>query len=800
MRGVPKPTRPEQIAILPLRNSVLFPMSVVPINVGRPRSVRLVEELLGQDSAMVGVLTQKSSETTEPAFDDLYGIGTLARVVKVIRLGPSNYSVVLNGLGRFKVSQTLGLEPYMRAEVERITEPSEPAAELRDLGQKLRETTRDVLALMPNLPKETASILDNVREPGALADLIASNFPEEQASIHVRQRVLEALDVRERVELVLSMVRRQLEVLKVKDEISTVVHTEMSRSQREYVLRQQMRNIREELGEAADDDEVEQLRERVSRAELPLEAEKAARKQLSRLSGMQPQSAEYQVTRTYVEWLADLPWSRTTPDRVDVREVRRCLDEDHFGLERVKKRIVEYCAIRQLRRDKKGPILLFIGPPGVGKTSLGRSIARAMGRRYGRISLGGVRDEAEIRGHRRTYVGALPGRIIQALKKTGCRNPVLVLDEVDKMGVDMRGDPAAALLEVLDPEQNDTFVDHYIDLPFDLSDVMFIATANYRGNTPEPLKDRMEIIEVPGYTRSEKRSIAEHFLVPKQLKEHGLSPDQLLFEREGIETIVDLYTREAGVRGLEREIAAVCRDVTVKLAEGQTITQILVTPSHVRELLGPERNLPEITERKLVPGIAIGLSVSGAGGDILIIEATRMPGKGEIRITGSLRNIMKEAAATAVSYVRSRADRLKLDPEWLRTIDLHLHIPRGGSTRDGANAGVAMFVAVTSLLLDAPARSDVAVTGELTLRGNILPVSGVKDQVLAAHRAGIREVILPARNERDLDEVPDEVKNELRVHFVQRIDEILPLVLRAPEPSDDADRDDAPQSSRQAHP
>ncbi|HEX3774586.1 MAG TPA: endopeptidase La [Polyangiaceae bacterium] len=799
MRGAPKPSRPETLAILPLRNSVLFPMSVVPINVGRPRSVRLVEELLGQESAMVGVITQKSSETVEPTFADLYEIGTLARVVKVIRLGPSNYSVVLNGLGRFKLLSPQGLEPYMTAELERIVEPSEQGQALLELrGQKLRENTREVLALMPNLPKETASILDNVREPGALADLIASNFPEEQASIHVRQRVLEAFDVMKRVELVLGMVTRQLEVLKVKDEISTLVHTEMSRSQRDYVLRQQMRNIREELGEAADDDEVEQLRERIARADLPLEAEKAARKQLGRLSGMQPQSAEYQVTRTYVEWLADLPWGRTTPDRVDVKEVRRCLDEDHYGLEQVKKRIVEYSAIRQLRRDKKGPILLFVGPPGVGKTSLGRSIARAMGRRYGRISLGGVRDEAEVRGHRRTYVGALPGRIVQALKKVGCKNPVLILDEVDKMGVDMRGDPASALLEVLDPAQNDTFVDHYIDLPFDLSDVMFIATANYRGNIPEPLKDRMEIIEVPGYTRAEKRSIAEQFLVPKQVKEHGLSVDQIQFEREGIEAIIDHYTREAGVRGLEREIAAVCRDVTVRLAEARPFAPIKVTPAHVREILGPERNLPEIPELKLAPGIAVGLSVSSSGGDLLIIEATRMPGKGEIRITGSLRDVMKESAATAVSYVRSKADRLKLDPEWLRKIDLHLHIPRGGSTRDGANAGVPIFAAVTSLLLDAPVRSDIAMAGEITLRGNILPIGGVKDQVLAAHRAGIREVVLPARNERDLDEVPAEVKNDLRVHYVSRVDEVLSLVLRAPEPSD-ADRD-VPQSGGAAHP
>jgi ATP-dependent Lon protease len=777
----PPAARPERIAILPLRNSVLFPMSVVPINVGRPRSVRLVEELLGPESALVGVLTQRNAETVEPVFDDLYSIGTLARVVKVIRLGPANYSVVLNGLGRFRLLENRALEPYMRAEIERIPEAPQSGPDLVALGQKLRESTRQVLGLLPNLPKETASILDNVREPGALADLIASNFPEEHASIHVRQRILEAFDVKARLDLVLGMVGRQLEVLKVRDAISSQVQNELSRSQRDYVLRQQMRTIREELGESADDDETEQLRERIARAELPPEAERAARKQLSRLSGMQPQSAEYQVTRNYVEWLADLPWRRTTPDRVDVKEVRRCLDEDHFGLETVKKRIIEYAAIRQLRRDKRGPILLFIGPPGVGKTSLGRSIARAMGRRYGRISLGGVRDEAEIRGHRRTYVGALPGRIIQALKKVGCRNPVLILDEVDKMGVDLRGDPAAALLEVLDPAQNDTFVDHYIDLPFDLSEVMFLATANYRGNIPEALKDRMEVIDVLGYTRTEKRSIAEQFLVPKQIRENGLTLDQLSFERPGIETVIDHYTREAGVRGLEREISAICRDVAVRLADKTYIGQVQVTPDLARELLGPEKHRPELPERKAQPGVALGMGVSSGGGDLLVVEATRMPGKGEIIITGNMRGVMKEAAATAVAFVRSRADRLKLEPEWLKNIDLHLHVPRAGSVRDAASAGLPMFVAVCSLLLGAPTHSDVAVTGELTLRGNILPVSGIKEQVLAAHRAGVKTVLIPARNERDFAEIPDEIKSEMTVHFVSRLDEVLPLVLAAPQ-------------------
>ncbi len=781
--------------MLPLRNSVLFPMSVVPINVGRPRSVRLVEELSGRDSALVGVITQKNAETVEPTFEDLYSVGTIARVVKVIRLGPSNYSVVLNGVGRFNLAEPLGLEPYMRAGIERVAEPGEPDEELRKLGQKLRERTRQVLGLMPNLPKETAGILDNVREPGALADLIASNFPEEQASIATRQQVLEAFDVKKRVELVLAMVERQLEVLRVKGEISTMVQDEMSRSQRDYALRQQMRSIREELGEAAEDDEIEKLRERVARAELPIEADKAARKQLSRLSNMQPQSAEYQVTRTYVEWLADLPWSRTTPDRFDVKAVRRCLDEDHFGLERVKRRIVEYSAIRQLRRDKKGPILLFVGPPGVGKTSLGRSIARAMGRRYARISLGGVRDEAEIRGHRRTYVGALPGRIIQALKKVGTKNPVLVLDEVDKMGADFRGDPAAALLEVLDPEQNDAFVDHYIGLPFDLSEVTFLATANYRQHIPEALKDRMELIEVPGYTRTDKRNIAQQFLVPKQLKEHVLGEEQLEFMNEGVEAIIDFYTREAGVRGLEREIASVCRDATVRIAEGQDVQGVKVDHEHVEDVLGIHRYHPEVAERELAPGVATGLAVTPAGGDLLLVEATRMPGKGEITVTGSLRAVMKESAATALSFVRSHADALSLDPEWLKSIDLHLHIPRAGASRDAASAGVAMYVAVVTLLLGVSARADVAMTGEMTLRGSILPVSGIKDKILAAHRAGIREVVLPARNERELEEVPDEVKHDLVVHLVSRIDEILPLVLAPPDKSKDSDRA-TPQEAR----
>jgi ATP-dependent Lon protease len=773
----------ERITILPLRNAVLFPMSVVPINVGRPRSVRVVEDLVGQERALVGVVTQKSPETVEPTFDDLYEIGTLARVVKVIRLGPGNYSVVLNGLGRFRIMRPVGLEPYMRADVERVKEQKTSDERLAQSGASLREKTRQMLSLLPDLPKETAGILDNVREPGALADLIASNFPDEHASIEDRQAVLEAIDPVERVRLVLGVVERQLGVLTTKDEIAAQIRDEMTRSQHDYVLRQQMRTILDELGEAGDEDEVDALRDKIARADLPTEALSAARRQLSRLRSMQAQSAEYNVARNYVEWLSDLPWSRTTPDHVDVREVRRCLDEDHHGLERVKRRIVEFSAIRQLRNDKRGPILLFVGPPGVGKTSLGRSIARAMGRRYGRISLGGVRDEAEVRGHRRTYVGALPGRIIQALRKVGTKNPVLVLDEIDKMGVDMRGDPASALLEALDPEQNNSFIDHYIDVPFDLSQVLFIATANDLGGIPDALEDRLEIVEVPGYTRSDKLSIAEQFLVPKQLREHGLTEEQIAFDAEGLKAIIDHYTREAGVRGLEREIAAVCRDVAVRLADGATVSGEHANREHVEAVLGTQRFRPELAERKLAPGVATALAVSGTGGELLFVEATRMPGKGRIHFTGNLGPITKESATTAVSYVRSRAERLLLSPEWLKSIDLHLHVPRSGVARDGAGLGIPMFAAVASLLLGIPTRSVVAAAGEVTLRGAVLPVEGIKDEVLAAHRAGILELVLPAKNERDLEDVPPLILQEIQIHLVRHVDEVLAWMLERPPPN-----------------
>jgi ATP-dependent Lon protease len=770
----------ETLPILPLRNSVVFPASVVPINVGRARSVRLVEDILGQERAVVGIVSQRDSNVDEPGFDDIFDVGTVARVVKVIRLGVANYSVVLHGISRMKLMGKAGLEPYMRGKVRRLGDEVERDAGLEALGSKLREATRELLELMPNLPKETTGILENVREVGALADLIASNLTIDSVSVADKQNVLATFDVAARVSLVLSMVQRQLDMFRVKREITTMVEDE-GRTQRELVLRQQIKSIREELGET-DEDEVEELRERILRAQLPEDALKIAKKQLGRLSGMQQQSAEFNVTRTYVEWLADLPWGKTTNDKLDPADCRRCLDEDHFGLEKVKKRIVEYIAVRKLRSDKKGPILCFIGPPGVGKTSLGRSIARSMGRRYHRIALGGVRDEAEIRGHRRTYVGALPGRIIQGLKKVGTRNPVIVLDEIDKMGVDMMGDPGAALLEVLDPAQNGTFQDHYIDTPFDLSQITFLATANNPDTIPGPLWDRLEIIEVPGYTRAEKRAIAREFLVPKQLSSHGLTDERLTFLEDGIETIVESYTREAGVRGLEREIGSVCRHVAMRLAEGEDV-KLTCNTEFAQIVLGAPKYTPDLAERTSSPGVATGLAWTPSGGDILFIEATKMPGRGDILVTGNLKSVMQESASAALTFVRSRAAQLGLDPEFLKTIDLHLHVPKGGTPKDGPSAGVTMFSAVASLLLAAAVRRDVAMTGEISLRGAVLPVGGIKEKLLAAHRAGIKEVLVPSRNEKDLEEVPKDVLSELKVHLVKRVDEVLPIVLEEVPPA-----------------
>jgi ATP-dependent Lon protease len=768
------------LPLLPLRNSVLFPASVVPVNVGRARSVRLVEAAYGEERPAIAVVAQRRAQTDEPTFEDLHTVGTVARILKVIRLSSGNYSIVLQGVGRFRLIEGVGSQPYLRARVERIHEPPVHDVELDAIVTHLREAARHLARHTPDPSgQESGRGLDNVQEPGALADLVATSLP---VSNDAKQEILETLDVRERLRKVRNLVDRQSEVHRVKKEINTMVQEEMSRSQREYLLRQQMRAIRRELGESEEDeDEVEALRERIARADMPTEAEKAARKQLGRMRNMASASAEYQVARNYVEWLTDIPWRKTTPDRLNVVDARRVLDEDHHGLERPKRRILEYLAVRKLRGDVRGPILCLVGPPGVGKTSLGRSIARAMGRHFVRISLGGVQDEAEIRGHRRTYVGAFPGRIIGGLKRAGSRNPVLVLDEVDKLGSDYRGDPANALLEVLDPEQNNAFVDHYIDVPVSLSHVMFLATANRRDTIPAPLLDRMEVIELPGYTREEKKAIAKQFLVPKQLQEHGLTPERLEVTNEAIERVVDEYTHEAGVRRLERQVGAMCRAVAVRLAEGEDV-QITADASYVEQVLGPPRHSLQKAEREATAGLSTSLVWTPAGGDLLFVEATRMVGTGKLHLTGKMGDVMRESAHAAFTYIRARAERLGLPVDFLSKIDVHIHLPQGAISKDGPSAGIAVLVALVSMLTRHKVRPDVAMTGEITLRGTVLKVSGIKEKCLAAHRAGIRQVILPRRNEADLEEVPEEIRRDLDIRLVSRVDEVLELALSEPLP------------------
>ncbi len=766
---------PDQISILPLRNSVLFPGSIIPIDVGRRKSVRLVEEAISKERPVIGILTQKDARTEDPTDGDMYSIGCAARILKVIKLAKDNFSVILQGVSRIRVTEYSQQEPFIIARVSAIPDPGTTDVELDALVMNLKDIAKRVIKLMPELPKEAAALVDSVTEPGQLADLITSNL---DIQVDEKQDVLETFDLKSRMRKVLQFLSRQLEVLKVREKINTQVQEEMGRNQREYVLRQQLKAIKEELGEIDESGgDLDEFKEKISDAKMTAETEKVALKQLERLKVMQPSSAEYTVTRTYLEWLVELPWSVSTEDKLDIQEARDILNADHYDLEKVKKRILEYLAVRKLKADKKGPILCLVGPPGVGKTSLGKSIGRAIGRKFIRISLGGVRDEAEIRGHRRTYVGSLPGRIIQGMKKAGTNNPIFMLDELDKLGHDFRGDPAAALLEVLDPEQNNTFSDHYLEVPFDLSHVMFLATANVIDPVPPALKDRLEILELPGYTRDEKRNISRQFLVPKQLDEHGINAEQLDITDAGINEIIDGYTREAGVRNLEREVGSVCRGVAVKVAEGQADAKITITDKELPEYLGPQKFISEVAERTAEPGVATGLAWTPVGGDILFIEATRMPGKGTLVLTGQLGDVMKESAQAAMSFVRSKAKWLGLDENFLEKTDVHIHIPAGAIPKDGPSAGVTMFVALSSLLTGKPVRPDVAMTGEISLRGAVLPVGGIKEKVLAAHRAGIKRIVMPERNQKDLIDVPPQAKDELEFHFVKRIDELLPLVL-----------------------
>ncbi|MEK6606350.1 MAG: endopeptidase La [Myxococcota bacterium] len=777
-KSPPDPGRieiPENLSILPLRNSVLFPGSIIPIDVGRRKSVRLIEDAISRERPIIGILTQRDARTEDPADGDLYAVGCAARILKVIKLAKDNFSVILQGVARVKVVDFPQRDPFIVARVQPLFDPTSTDVEGEALVGNLKDVAKRVIKLMPELPKEAGALVDSVTEPGQLADMVTSNL---DINVEEKQQILDTTDVKARLRKVLAYLTRQLEVLRVREKINTQVQEEMGRSQREYVLRQQIKAIKEELGELDETSgELDEFKEKITAAKMVPEVEKIALKQLDRLKMMQSSSAEYTVTRTYLEWLVEVPWSNVTEDNLDIANARLVLDEDHYDLEKVKKRILEYMAVRKLKADKKGPILCFAGPPGVGKTSLGKSIARALGRKFVRVSLGGVRDEAEIRGHRRTYVGSLPGRVIQGMKKAGTVNPVFMLDEIDKLGHDFRGDPAAALLEVLDPEQNNSFSDHYLEVPYDLSKVMFICTANILDPVPAALHDRLEVLELPGYTRAEKLSIAKQFLLPKQLDEHGISVEQLLVGDDALSEIIDAYTREAGVRNLEREIANVCRACAVKVAEGTHSGKLVATSGNLDDYLGPQKYISEVANRTCESGVATGLAWTPVGGDIIFVEATRMPGKGNLVLTGQLGDVMKESAQAALSFVRSRARQLGFDENFLEKQDVHVHIPAGGIPKDGPSAGITLYTAIASMLSGRCVASDVAMTGEITLRGMILPVGGVKEKVLAAHRAGIKRVLLPERNEKDLIDVPDQAKNEMKLIFVRRMDEVLPLVL-----------------------
>ncbi|HEX4461353.1 MAG TPA: endopeptidase La [Polyangia bacterium] len=763
----------QTLPVLPLRNLVLFPGVVLPVDVGRAGSLKLVEDVVKRQPARVMIATQRDPQVEEPSPEDLHTIGVEAEVLKVVKLSDTRVTVVIRGLERRRLGVFSQVQPYLMADVHPVEERNAESPEADGLALAVRDTCKKVIALSPDIPDETGQILDGIREPSRLADVASANLEQ---STEERIALLAELDVPKRLKKVLESLQHRVQVFEVKEKIDTQVREEFSRHQREAVLRQKLKAIQEELGESEDGEDTSEFEEKIKAAGMPEDALKVAKKQLDRLKSMPSASAEYTVTRTYLEWLVELPWSKKTEDRLDLAEARRILDADHFGLQKVKRRILEYLAVRKLAPNKKAPILCLAGPPGVGKTSLGKSIAKALGREFVRVSLGGVRDESEIRGHRRTYIGALPGRIIQGMKRAGTRNPVFMLDEIDKLGADFRGDPSAALLEVLDPEQNNTFSDHYLEVTFDLSECIFVATANDLSPIPPPLRDRMEILELPGYTLTEKHQIAQKYLVPKQLSEHGLTAEHIKIQDDALDEIIEHYTREAGVRNLEREIAAVVRGVAVKVASSDKFAPE-VGMAEIEEYLGPAKIFSEIAERVEQPGVATGLAWTPTGGDILFIEVSRMPGKGQLVLTGQLGSVMKESAQAALSYVRAHATQLGIPVDFLEKTDLHLHVPAGGTPKDGPSAGNAILSAMVSLLTGRRVRGDVAMTGEISLRGNVMPVGGIKEKLLAAHRAGIKRVILPERNGKDLVELPDEVKNTMEIILVKKVEETLKAAL-----------------------
>ncbi|MFH1349352.1 MAG: endopeptidase La [Pseudomonadota bacterium] len=783
---------PEELPILPVRNTIVYPFSVLPLAVGIPGSVKLIEDAL-QGHRMVGLVGMKNPSIEEPKPGQVYETGTVARVHRVQRVQDGNLQVLAEGMERFRIDRWQETEPYLRAKILLAPDKIEPGLELEALMLSLRELAQEVIVLSPNLPDEAAEFLNQVRDPRHLVYLVASNSG---LQMEEGQTLLEMDSVEDKLRILISHLAHEKEVLSLGKKIKSEAHEEMDRAQRDYYLRQQLKAIQKELGETDEGhSEGDEYEEKIEKAALPEEAEKEAKRELKRLKGMSPQSAEYTVIKSYLDWLVELPWNVLSEDELNINHARKVLDEDHYDLQDVKDRIIEYLAVRKLIRDRgeekereenpdtrerRGAILCFVGPPGVGKTSLGQSIARALGRKFTRMSLGGMRDEAEIRGHRRTYIGAMPGRIIQAIKRAGTRNPVFMLDEVDKIGIDWRGDPSSALLEVLDPAQNHAFRDHYLDVDFDLSDVIFITTANQLETIPSPLRDRMEIIQLDGYTEYEKIRIAKAYLVPRQVKANGLREGEISFTDEALRKVVQDYTRESGVRNLERQIGAISRKSALKIA-AQELERTEVTPELVRELLKKEKFESELSESIEIPGIATGLSVTAVGGEILFIEATNMKGKGNLILTGQLGDVMRESAKIAHSYVRSKADQLGVDPNLFEKTDVHLHVPAGAIPKDGPSAGLTMVMAMASLFSGNPVRSDTGMTGEVTLRGRILPVGGIKMKVLAAHRAGLTTIILPKRNEKDLEELPTEVREAMTFLPADRIDEALRWALLAEE-------------------
>jgi ATP-dependent Lon protease len=774
---------PTELAILPLRDTILFPHAILPLAVARESSVALVQEAV-RERKVIGVVTQRDPAIDDPVEADLYRMGTLTHIHKMFKFPDGSLRLVVQGVQRFRVLQLSQYRPFIKARIELLREvlPAESEIEAKALAQSVQGLFQRVVELSPTLSDELQTLAANIQDPGRLADFVAGSLGS--ISTAQKQELLEVLDVRARLDRLNKVLIKDLEVLEVGNKIQSQVKTELQKNQREYYLREQMKAIQKELGEGDDQQrEYHELREKIDAAGMPEEAKKEAIRELDRLSKMPPAAAEYTVARTYLDWLVALPWNKRSEVEIDIHKAKEILDNDHYDLEKVKERILEYLAVRKMKPDIKGPILCFVGPPGVGKTSLGKSIASAMGRKFHRLSLGGMRDEAEIRGHRRTYIGALPGQIIQGLRRAETKNPVFMLDEVDKIGADFRGDPASALLEVLDPEQNNTFKDHYIDLPFDLSEVLFITTANVLDTIPPALRDRMEVIRLAGYIEEEKLHIARRHLIPRQLDNHGTSAEHVAFGDDALKKLIREYTREAGLRNLEREIASIVRKVARRRAEGLTET-VAVTPEKVEEFLGaPYFMREEMDERTLVPGVAIGLSWTAAGGDVLYIEASQMWGEKGLTITGQLGEVMKESAQAALSWVRSHARQIGIEDSFFERVDLHLHVPEGAIPKDGPSAGVTLVTALVSLLTSRPVRSRVAMTGEITLSGRVLPVGGIKEKVLAAHRMGIKEVILPRRNEKAVKEdIPENVRNDVKIHLISSIEEVLELALTPGDP------------------